>query len=415
MTVLALVLTTMGLQAQNWPEWRGPAANGIAEQGNYPVVFSATDDVLWKVKMPGKGGSTPIVWKDRIVLTSGVGEDTDGEDGVLCYNWEGKLLWQTKLGNQLPGKHRRGSGSNPSVVTNGERLFVFFKSSTAAALDFEGKILWKTNLMEEYGEISYFWDLGSSPVLAGNNVVFAVMHEGASYLLALDQVTGKVAWKADRNYECKAETAQSYSTPLVVGEGGRTTLVVWGADHLTGHNAETGKMIWSYSGFNPTQRPYWRTIASPAVSEGIAVVPFGRGMHLAGMKCIGSGNMTGEDFLWEKKGIGADVATPIASNGKVYVVGHTGTLWCVDLYTGNELWKNEELVGNGAFFSSPTLAGNKLYVCNEEGDLYVCEVSTSGIKILNHTKFDDNFVSTPVLVRDRMLLRGTKNLYCIGN
>ena len=179
---IALILTSMTLHAQNWPQWRGSTANGIADQGNYPVRFSATDDMLWKAELPGKGGSTPIVWKDRIVLTSGVGEGTEGEDGVLCFNWAGKMLWQVKLGKQIPGKHPRGSGSSPSAVTDGERLFVFFKSSTVAALDFNGKILWKTNLKENYGEITYFWDLGSSPVLADDNVVIAVMHEGKSIL-----------------------------------------------------------------------------------------------------------------------------------------------------------------------------------------------------------------------------------------
>ena len=410
---IVLILTAMPLQAQDWPQWRGPAANGIAEQGNYPVKFSATEDILWKAELPGKGGSTPIVWNDRIILTSGVGEGTEGEDGVLCFNWAGKMLWQVKLGKQIPGKHRRGSGSCPSAVTDGERLFVFFKSSTVAALDFNGKILWKTNLQETYGEITYFWDIGSSPVLADNNVVIAVMHEGKSYLIALDQSTGKVTWKVDRNYTCGRETAQSYTTPLVVKEGNRTTLVVWGADHLTGHDAATGELKWSYSGFNPTQRPAWRTIASPVLSQDIVVVPYGRGSHMAGMKYGGSGNMTEKEFLWERSGFGTDVASPIVSKGKVYVLGLNGTMWCIDILTGEELWQRVSPFGNGMFYSTPTLAGDKLYLCSDEGDFYVCEISSTGIQILNQTKFDDNFVATPVLVRDRILLRGTKNLYCI--
>ena len=192
-TIIVLILMTMTAHAQNWPQWHGPDATGVADEGNYPVRFSATDDILWKAELPGKGGSTPIVWKDRIVLTSGVGYNDEGEDGVLCFDWEGKLLWQVKLGKQIPGRNPRGTGSNPSAVTDGERLFVHFKSGTLAALDFNGKILWKTNLRENYGDIRFFWDLGTSPVLADGNVVVAVMHEGESYLLALEQATGKVA------------------------------------------------------------------------------------------------------------------------------------------------------------------------------------------------------------------------------
>jgi outer membrane protein assembly factor BamB len=411
---IALILNTMTLQAQNWPQWRGPSANGIADQGNYPVRFSAADNILWKAELPGKGGSTPIVWKDHIILTSGVGEGTEGEDGVLCFNWAGKLLWQAKLGKQIPGRNPRGSGSCPSAVTDGERLFVFFKSSTVAALDFNGKILWKTNLQENYGEITYFWDLGSSPVLVDHNVVIAVMHEGKSYLIALDQTTGKVSWKVDRNFTCGRESAQSYTTPVVVKEGNHNTIVVWGADHLTGHNAATGEIIWSYSGFNPDQKPSWRTIASPVVSQDIVVVPYGRGLYMAGMKFDSSGNMTEKDFLWKMSGSGTDVATPVVSNGKVFILGFNGSILCIDIRTGKELWKTALPNGNGVFYSSPTLAGEKLYICSDEGAFYVCEISPTGIQILNQTKFDDNFVATPVLVRERILLRGTKNLYCIG-
>jgi outer membrane protein assembly factor BamB len=411
---VALLLAAMTLHAQNWPQWRGPNANGIAEPGDYPYRISSTEDILWKAALPGKGGSTPIVWNDRIVLTAGTDESEEAEDGVLCYDWQGNLIWQAKLGKEIPGKHPRGSGSNPSVVTDGERLFVYFKSTTLAALDFGGKVLWKTNLQENFGEITFFWDIGTSPVLVDNKVVIAVMHEGKSYLLALDQATGKIAWKVDRNYNCSRESAQSYTTPLVVTEGDQTTIVVWGADHLTGHNAKTGELIWSYGGFNPDQRSAWRTIASPVYSNGIAIVPYGRGRYLAGMKTNGRIDMTETDFLWDKDGIGSDIATPVVSNNKVYVVNFGGKLWCVDLMTGEELWQTELPDARGVFYSSPTIAGNRLYICSDEGSFYVCELSPNGIQVLTNTVFDDNFVATPVLVQDKILIRGTKYLYCIG-
>lgn len=404
----------MTIQAQNWPQWRGTDANGVAEQGNYTTIFSSADDLLWKTKLPGVGGSTPIVWNDHIILTSGVGDSDEAEDGVFCFDWEGNQVWEAKLGKQIPGKHPRGSGSNPSAITDGERIFVLFKSTTLAALDFDGNILWKTNLQNTFGDITFWWDFGTSPVLAEGNVVVAVMHEGQSYLLALEQSTGKVAWKVDRNYTCKPETAQSYTTPLVITEGQQTTIVVWGADHLTAHDAKTGELKWSYSGFNPGQKKYWRTIASPVISDGVAVVPYGRGRFLAGMKINGEGNMTENDFLWGKSGIGTDVATPVTSKGKVYMVNFSGKLWCLDILTGEELWQTKLPDVKGLFYSSPTLAGNMLYLCSDDGSFYICEISDNGIKVLTHTQFDDNFAASPVLVQDKILLRGTKNLYCIG-
>ncbi|MFO7575359.1 MAG: PQQ-binding-like beta-propeller repeat protein [Bacteroidales bacterium] len=411
---IALMLITLTAQAQNWQQWRGPEANGIAGQGNYPVTFSETEGIIWKAEMPGKGGSTPIVWGDRIILTSAIGEGREGEDGVLCYDWAGNLLWQVKLGTQNPGRHARGTGSNPSAVTDGERIFVKFKSGTMAALDFDGNIVWKKNLQETYVAYEYFWDFGSSPVLVDKNVVIAVMHEGHSYLLALDQATGEVAWKVDRNYSSGRETPQSYTTPLVIQEGNRTTIVVWGADHLTGHDATTGEMIWSYSGFNPEKRSAWRTIASPAYYQGIAVVTYGRGRFTAAMRTGGSGTMSEKEFLWQKAGIGTDVPTPIVSNSVVYILGFNSTVWCLDLMTGDVLWETTLPDSEGVFYSSPTLAGDKLYICSDQGLVYVCQVSPEGMEVLNRTKFDDNFVATPVLLRDRILLRGTKNLYSIG-
>lgn len=107
-TLSALVIFAGALQAQNWPQWRGPGANGIAEPGNYPVKFSSTEGLIWKTGLPGKGGSTPVVWKDRIIITSGIGEGSEAEDGVLCFDWSGKLLWQVKLGKQKPRQACKG-------------------------------------------------------------------------------------------------------------------------------------------------------------------------------------------------------------------------------------------------------------------------------------------------------------------
>lgn len=412
--VLLYVTDGFAQDQQNWPQWRGPDANSIARPGNYPVTFSSTEDLIWKVKLPGKGASTPIVWNDRIVLTSGVGEGDEGEDGVLCFDWEGRKLWQVTFVKQIPGKHPRGSGSCPSIVTNGKQLFAYFKSGTLAALDFEGNIIWKTNLQKRFGKITMDWDLGTSPVLAGGNVVVAVMHEGHSYLVALEQKTGNVAWKVARNFDCARESAQSYTTPQLITEGDQATLMVWGADHLTGHDAGTGEMTWVCGEFNPEKKALWRVIASPAVSQGIALVPYGRGRFLAGIKLGGSGDITKEARLWEKKGIGTDVATPVAIGDVAYITSFDGKIWCVNIQTGEEIWESKLPRGNGMVYSSPVLVGNKLYICREEGDVYVCEVDSTGITFLNQSTFDDYFVATPVLVRDTILLRGEKYLYRIG-
>ena len=411
--VLILILNNLTF-SQNWPQWRGPSDNLVAEPGDYPIEFSANDNVLWKVQLPGKGGSTPIVWNDRIFVTCGIGDGENAQDGVLCYNWSGAELWRVALGKQDPGKHPRGSGSNPSIVTNGDRLFAYYKSGTLAALDYDGTVIWQTNLQERFGSFSMFFDLGTSPVLADENVVVAVMHADSSYLVAFNQESGAISWKYDRNYVCEEENDQAYTTPLVVTEGDRTVLIVWGADHLTGHDAGTGQMLWSCGGFNPQNKKYWRVIASPAFSNEIAVVPYGREKHVAGIKIGGSGDITESARIWEKSDMGTDVATPVIKDGKVYIVSFKGNVWCLDVGTGVELWQSKLPRGKGTIFSSPTLSQDKLYICREEGAVYVAQITATGLQVLTETHFDEKFVATPVLVQDKILLRGEKYLYCIG-
>lgn len=195
---------------------------------------------------------------------------------------------------------------------------------------------------------------------------------------------------------------------------GRCTLVLWGADHLTGHDAATGEALWQCGGFNPENKRYWRNIASPALAQGVVLVPYGREQHLAAIRLGGSGDLTATARLWEKKGVGTDSATPVVADGRAYLVNFKGRLWCLDLQTGEERWSVALPPGKGVFYSSPTLVGDTLYLCREEGGVYVGRVSPSGFQLLHETRFDDVFVAAPVLVRGRLLLRGERRLYMIG-
>ena len=242
------------LAADTWPQWRGPLDNLTAMPGAYPIRFDAERDPRWTVTLPGKGSSTPVVYNERIIVTCGIGDDDTGLDGVLCYDLNGQELWRTTLGKQRKGRHRRGSGSCPSPVTDGKLIIVYYKSGTLAALDFEGRIIWRKNLQKTYGEDKLWWDLGTSPVLVDDKVVVAVMHEENSYVVALDKRSGAEIWKTARNFVCAEESHQSYTTPHVYRDGKSTTLILFGADHLTGHDATSGEMQWQCGGFNPENK-----------------------------------------------------------------------------------------------------------------------------------------------------------------
>jgi outer membrane protein assembly factor BamB len=397
--------------AENWPQWRGPLGTGVAADGEYPVKFSEENGVAWKAELPGRGTSTPAVWGERIFLTCGI----DGQDSVVCYDMAGSEKWRKQLGAERAGKHRNGSGSNPSPVTDGERVVVYFKTGTVACFDFDGQLLWKTNLQELYGEDTLWWDLGSSPVLAGDRVIVAAIHEGPSYLVALDLSNGKVLWKTDREYDNARESDQAYTTPQVAKIDGKDVIISWGADHLTGHDVATGELLWESGGFNPQNEGMWRVIASAAIGEGVAVVPYGRGDYLAGVRLGGNGDITETNRLWTKQRIGADVPTAVVHDGKVYALTDAGLVTCLDLVTGDEVWSANLPRNRNKYYASPVLAGDLLYCTREDGVVFVGRVSDEGFEQLAENSMGESIIATPVPIRGGLLLRGSEHLFWIAS
>lgn len=397
--------------AEDWSQWRGPHASGVAAAGDYPIKFSSDEAVAWKVKLPGVGCSTPIVWDDSIFVTSG----DDGMDGVVCYGMDGHERWRHAFGAERPGKHRNGSGSNPSPVTDGKHLVVYFKSGTLACLSLDGEEKWRINLQERYGPDKLWWDLGTSPVLADDRVIIAVMQSDDSYLAAFDIDTGKELWKVPRIYTCTVESDHAYTTPQVVNIDGREQLVVWGADHLTGHDLDTGELLWECGGFNPNDEQNWRVIASPAIEGDLAIVPFGRGEYLAGIRLGGKGDVTESARVWEKqgRGLGSDVPTPAVQGGRAYVLSDTGRILCLDVKTGDELWSDSLPRNRNKYFSSPVIGGDKLYAAREDGVIFVGRISENGFELLAENDMGEPTIAAPVPIRGGLLVRGREHLFRI--
>lgn len=405
------MLVSAPVWADNWTNWRGSTCTGVASGKGYPTDWSDSRNVVWKVELPGRGSSTPVVWDDRIFLTSGA----DGQNSVVTYNWKGEECWRKSIGPEKPGKHAKASGCNSSCVTDGTSVFAYFKSGDLACLDFAGKILWRMNLQEKFGADTLWWDLGTSPVLTKRYCVVAVMQTGGSYLVAIDKVTGEVGWKVDRNLNAPEEAAQSYSTPVVVTDNGQEMIIVLGADHVTAHRADTGAEVWRVGGLNPTQHRYFRSIASPAVLDGIVVAPYARGDSVTGIKLGGNGDVTATHVIWRKKGDGPDVPTPAISDGRAYILSDKGVLTCVETITGNKLWSGQTEKHRHGFSASPVLADGKIYITREDGKTFVLAQGDE-FKILAENELDGaQTVASPVLVNGQILLRTDAHLYCIGN
>lgn len=404
-------LMTAPVRADNWTSWRGSAGNGVAAGTGYPTAWSESQNVRWRVELPGRGSSTPIVVDDRIFLTCAI----DGQDTVLAYRLNGDEVWRTQIAREKPGKHAKASGCNSSCVTDGSAVFAYFKSGDLACLDLDGKCLWKVNLQEKFGADTLWWDLGTSPVLTRSCCVVAVMQTGGSYLVAFDKSNGDVVWKVDRNLDAPEEAAQSYSTPVVVSENGQEIIVVLGADHVTAHRSDTGAEIWRVGGLNPTRHKYFRSIASPAILDGVVVAPYGRGESVSGIKLGGHGDVTATHVVWRKQGDGPDVPTPAVANGKAYVLNDKGLLTCLDIRSGTKLWSGQTEKNRHGFSASPVLADGKIFITREDGKTFVLAQGDE-FKILAENELDGaQTVASPVLINGQILLRTDTHLYCIGS
>ena len=407
-TLVAMLLITMlaGVsQAENWPNWRGPGFNGVASKGDFPTTWNVDQNISWKLELPGVGSSTPAIWEDSILITANDG----GFNLIICLDRSGKEKWRTQIGSSRDGKHRKASGSNPSPVTDGESIFVYYKSGDLACLNFDGKLNWLTNLQKEHGEDTLWWDLGTSPVLTRDSVVIAVMQSGPSFLLGIDKKTGKQIWKSDRNLDAPLEAAQSYSTPIVVNDDGNESLLVLGADYVTGHDASNGKELWRVGTLNPNGEKYWRSIASPVLSDGILLAPYARGRTLTAIN-VGSAKPS---VAWTVDGICADVPTPIASNGTAICMTDKGLVTKIDVKTGKQIWQTELEKTRMGFSASPILAGNHVYLTREDGVTFVIKEDDGEI-VSKNTLAEEFTVSTPVFADGQILVRTMQALYCIG-
>jgi outer membrane protein assembly factor BamB len=412
--LLGIAAPALAESSREWPNWRGPAGNGSIETGTYPIKWDATN-VLWKFVLPGKGGSTPIIHNQRIYLTGPI----EGQDAVLAFDFSGRQLWQTKLGLESPPKHRTlGSSANASPVTDGNGLFAYFRSGNCAALELDGTVRWKINLVERFGRDQLFWDQGTSPVLTEKQVVLARMHTGESWLAGFDKATGALRWRQARNYATPVENDNGYSTPLLFKHEGRPALLVWGGDHLTAHDAADGQLLWSCGGFNPEGTGYWPAIATPVIVRNMVIVPVGRDdrpgqARIHGIRLGGRGDVTTTHRAWKREDIGVFVTSPAAYKDRVYLLRHRGAVVCLDPTSGRTHWSGALPENKSPYYSSPLVANGILYAAREDGVVFAARVGPT-FELLGENPMGERMVASPVPVADHLLLRGDRHLFCVG-
>jgi outer membrane protein assembly factor BamB len=406
-----LLLFVQTTSAENWPQWRGPALNGVSSEKNLPVKWTTEENVVWKVALPGVSGSTPIIWRNHIFLNV-------AENGSL-FLWavdksKGDVLWKKPLGGG-DQKMRKHNMSSPSPVTDGRAVYIMTGTGVLKGFDFAGKELWTRDIQKEYGEFGLNWGYASSPLLFEDSLYIQVLHgmktDAPSYVMRIDKKTGKTLWKVDRPTNAIVESPDSYTTPGLLRLGKTTEIVITGGDCATGHDIATGKELWRANGLNPENSRTYRIVASPIIFNDIIYAPT-RIKPLLALKAGGRGDITTSHVLWSTVN-GPDVPTPVTDGQYFYIVNDRGIMWCLDARTGAEIY-GQQRIKPAIYSASPVLADGKIYVTNEEGLTTVVQAGPE-FKVLAENPLNDYVLSSPAISDGRIYLRTSGHLYAIGN
>jgi outer membrane protein assembly factor BamB len=426
---LFLLATAAGLEA-NWPQWRGPNLNGSTQTAkDLAVRWTQTENVVWRTKLPSWSAATPIIWENTIFITSAEEGFTPLDRGkrspssgpvpdkifLLALNRkDGSIRWRKQIdaGNQL---FRKQNSASPSPITDGKHVWIMTGNGKFVCLTMDGKEVWRRDLQAEFGKFGLNHGYASTPLLDGDRLYVQVLHgmttDDPSYIFAVDKTTGKTIWKVDRPTDAIHESPDNYATPQIVLAGGKQQLVISGADYATGHDMATGKELWRMGGFNPTNNPAGRTIASSLIVGGNVFTTSTRGRPFIGFRAGGAGNITGKGELWTNN-LGADVPTPTTDGKYIYVLVDNGILNCIEAETGKVVYQGQR-IENGTYSSSPLLADGKLYCTSEDGATSVVKAGPQ-FEMLGVNKLESHTLASPVAVDNQIFIRTAEYLYCIA-
>ncbi|MCY3021979.1 MAG: PQQ-binding-like beta-propeller repeat protein [Planctomycetota bacterium] len=387
--------------AGDWPWWRGPNFDSIAAAPQRPPLrWNATENVIWKADVPGRGHSTPCIWGGRIFLPTA--DDKAQAQYVLCYDAKnGEKLWQTQVhSGGFMRLNPKNSHASSTPACDGERVFVPFIVQGGiwlTALDLEGKIAWQKKL----GAFQSMHGFAASPVLYRSLAIVVADHLKDSYIVALHRRTGEVVWRINRpDYNLG-----TYASPVVGRVAGRDQLLIQGPNKVFSYDPGTGNLLWTCDG--PSES------ASATVSFDSELVWAAAGFPKRNLLCIrgdGNGDVTKTHIVWKKENNMTYVPSLLLADGLLYMVADEGKVTCFEAKTGQVVWEGKL---RGAFSSSPVLAGGHIYVVNEAGVMFVFKPGRT-FELVAESDLADGGFATPVSCGGRIYLRTLHRFYCLG-
>ena len=436
---LAVVATIASQPAgfeKNWHHWRGPHATGAAIEADPPTTWSKTENIRWKVAIPGTGHAAPIIWEDKIFIQTAIkyeapkeepeqesdddnpfsgffgerrgrGEvaDTYKFDLLALNRSNGDILWQKTLTETAPheGTHQDATYASNSPVTDGEHVYAYFGSRGLYCVDMMGNVKWEKDVGRMYKRNTF--GEGSSPALYGDTLVIQQDHERGSFITALDKRTGDVLWKTDR------DERTTWSSPIVVEHNGKAQVITTGTNRVRSYDLATGDLLWDGDGLTANSIP------SPVAANGYVYLMSGfrgsdlRAIHLA----QATGDITdSEAVVWKYNRDTPYVPSPLLYKGIIYFLkSNNAILTAFNVETGQAYYGPERLQGVSNVYASIVGAGDRVYIAGRNGVVNVIQHGPE-FKVLAKNKLDESFNASPAIVGSELYLRGAKHLYCIA-
>ena len=400
--LLPLLLISSAFAADDWPWWRGPNHNGVADSNQSPpLTWSSSQNVLWKADIPGRGHGSPMVFGDRVVVQTA--DEKAKTQSVLCFHRQtGAKLWETQVhSGGFPKKsNKKASLASSTPACDGERIFVSFLHDGAirtTALDLDGKQLWQTKISDYIVHQGY----GASPAIYQNLVFVAADNKGGGAIAALERTTGKIIWRQPRPKK------PNYSSPVVVQANGRDQLILTGCNLVSSFDPLTGKKLWEIDGATTE-------CVTSTVTDGKLVLTSGGypKNHVSAVRADGSGE------AWSNK-TRVYVPSMLLHNGYLYAAADAGVAVCWRVSDGKEMWKGRL---GGGFTSSPVMVGEHIFAVNEVGQGFVYKASPEKLEIVSKNRLGDQVFATPTICGGRIFMRVAvmeegkrqERLYCLG-
>jgi outer membrane protein assembly factor BamB len=390
---LVPLLLALPVFAADWTQFRGPGGSGVAEEKDLPTRWSKTDNIRWKVDLPGRGLSSPVIAGDRVYVTACTAY-LQTRLHVLCFEAAtGKKLWERQFwATGSTSCHPKTNMAAPTPVTDGQRVYALFATCDLVCLDKDGNLQWLRCLTQDYPTVTNQVGMAASPVLFKDVLILQIENAGESFAAGLDKATGKNKWKFDR------ERQINWVTPVLTKFGGKDVVLFQSPAELTACNPETGAKVWKYEtkGIN--------TIPSAVAGGGLLFLPAGD------LEAVRPSDKGQPELAWNQTKLRPATASPTYYQDHIYSLGGAGVLNCAEAATGKILWQ-ERL--KGPFSASPVAADGKLYCTNEAGATFVVQIGDKP-QVLSTNDLGETILGSPAVSGGAIYLRSDQHLWCVG-